>query len=96
MIAAPAAPRQYTYATVPLRCEYLRQAALFEARTYSLPKVMPGGNAVIYDADDWTHNFKRGKVIRYSYFTGLHTIHFDSMAEGDFKGWEIIKAKRML
>jgi hypothetical protein len=92
MIAAPTTPRLYTVSSVPLRREYLRQASLFDGRTYPLPNVLPGGEAVIVDADDWTHNFKKGTVIRYSYLSGLHTIYFESMAEGGFKGWEIMKA----
>ena len=92
MIAAPAALHQYTIATLPLRCEYLRQASLFEERDYPLPTVLPGQEVVIYDAENWQDNFKRGRVIAYSYFTGLHTILFDSVSEGDFKGWEIMKA----
>jgi hypothetical protein len=92
MIGAPEAPRLYTVASVPLRSECLRQASLFEAITYSLPTVLPGGQAVIVDADDWLHNFKKGTVIRYSYRSGLHTILFDSVSEGDFKGWEIMQA----
>jgi len=82
----------FTSGTVPLHPDYLRQASLFDEATYPLPTVIPGRNAVIVDADDWSHNFKKGIVMRYSYFSGLHTIHIASMAEGDFKGWEIMKA----
>jgi hypothetical protein len=92
MLAAPIAQHRLTIATVPLRCEYLRQASLFEEETYQLPTVLPGERAVIFDADDWTHNFKQGTVTAYNHATGLHTIRFDSTAEGTFKGWEIIKA----
>ena len=83
---------QFTSGSVPLHPDYLRQASLFEDRDYPLPTVMLGEEAVIFDADDWTHNFKKGTVIAYNYATGLHTIHFDSMAEHQFLGREIIKA----
>src|SRR6266480_6552653 len=82
----------FTSGTVPLHPDYLRQASLFDEATYPLPTVMQGGKAVIVYADEWSHNFKKGTVIRYSYFSGLHTIHFDSMAAGDFFGREIMKA----
>jgi hypothetical protein len=85
MIVVTTVQQQFNTANVPLRCEYLRQASLFDERDYPLPTVMPGKVAVIFDADDWTLNFKRGTVTAYSYFSGLHTIYFDSMAEGNFK-----------
>jgi hypothetical protein len=95
MIAAPAARHQLTYSNVPLRPDFLRQASLFDKGAYPLPKVFPGQEAVIVDADCWQHNFKRGKVLRYSFFTGLHTILFDSVSEADFYGREIIPARQV-
>ena len=93
MIVAPAPPQEFTTATVPLRCDYLRQASLFGERTYPLPKVLPDQKAVIVDGDNWQDNFKRGIVSGYSFFTVLHTIHFNSVLEGPFFGREIIKAR---
>ena len=80
----------FNYATVPLRAEYLFQASLFDERTYPLPKVLPGRDAVVVDADCWQHNFKRGRVLSFSFLTGLHTILFDSVSEGAFFGREIM------
>jgi hypothetical protein len=91
MIAATPVRQQFTSATVPLHRSYLRQASLFDERTYPLPNVLPGREAVITDADEWQDNFKGGTVIRYSYFTGLHTLRIESMLERDFYGREIIK-----
>jgi hypothetical protein len=92
MIAVPTMQQQFDIANVPLRSEYLRQASLFDERDYPLPTVLPGRIAVIIDADDWTHNFKRGRVLSYSFFTGVHTIQFDSVSEGAFYGLEIMQA----
>ncbi len=92
MIALPKA-QQLTVSSVPLRPDCLHQASLFDERAYPLPAVLPGEKAVVYDADSWQDNFKRGTVIHYSYFTGLHTIRFDSITvERRFYGREIIKA----
>jgi hypothetical protein len=91
MIEAPAVKQQFTIANVPLHPAFLRQASLFDEATYPLPSVLPGQEAVIIDADDWTHNFKKGMVIAYNYATGLHIIRFGSVAEDEFLGREIIK-----
>jgi len=97
MIAAPSdnasEEERFAFANVPLRRDYLRQASLFDERDYPLPAVLPGGEAVIVDADDWTHNFKKGTVTAYNYATGLHTIHFDSLSEDEFFGREIRKPR---
>jgi hypothetical protein len=90
----PVRMQPVSYATVPLSSEYLSQASLFDKRVYPLPKVLPEEFAVIVDADAWQHNFKRGRVLRYSYVTGLHTILFDSVSEAEFYGREIIQAKK--
>ena len=50
---------QFMYALVPLRSGFLRQASLFDERTYPLPEVIPGEAAVIEDSDEWGDNFKR-------------------------------------
>ena len=96
MLAAPCdnamEEEQFAYATVPLHRDYLRQASLFDERDYPLPAVLPGGEAVIIDADDWTHNFKKGTVIAYDYTTGLHTIQFAGVSAAEFFGREIRKA----
>jgi hypothetical protein len=84
---------RFAFAKVPLHRDYLRQASLFADRDYPLPNVLPGGEAVIVDADDWTHNFKKGTVTAYNYATGLHTIHFDSLSEDEFLGREIMKSR---
>jgi hypothetical protein len=97
MIAAPrdnaSEEEQFAFAKVPLHRDYLRQASLFDERDYPLPAVLPGGEAVIVDADDWMHNFKKGRVTAYNYATGLHTIHFASIVDHDFYGREIRKAR---
>jgi hypothetical protein len=90
----PVRMQPVSYATVPLSSEYLSQASLFDKEVYPLPKVLPGQEAVIVDADEWQHNFKRGRVLSYSYVTGLHTILFDSVSASDFYGREIIQAKK--
>ena len=92
MLHAPTR-HQCSIATVPLRRDCLRQASLFDERDYPLPAVLPGGEAVIIDADNWTHNFKKGRVTAYNYATGLHTIHFDSLSEDEFFGREIRKPR---
>ncbi len=84
---------QFAFANVPLHRDYLRQASLFDERDYPLPCVLPGGEAVIVDADDWTHNFKKGTVTAYNYATGLHTVHFAGIVDRDFYGREIRKAR---
>ena len=83
---------QFIYSLVPLRRDFLQQASLFEERTYPLPKVLPGQEAVIVDCDTWQDNFKRGMVRRYNFLTGLHTIQIESVEELDFYGREIRKA----
>ncbi len=96
------AKQQYTYANVPLRREHLRQPALLETmfpnRLYYLPKIAPGQEAFIYDADQWqAYNGKEGTVTAYSYFTGLHTIAIEGRrrtSEGYFLGREIMKPRR--
>jgi len=80
---------EFMYSIVPLRSGFLRQASLFEERTYPLPKVIPGEAAVIVDSDQWQDNFKRGIVTAYSYETGLHTIQIDSIETLDCYGREI-------
>jgi|GraSoi2013_115cm_1033766.scaffolds.fasta_scaffold62426_1 hypothetical protein len=97
MIAAPLDTplirEQLAISQVPLRCECLRQAALFEERTYPLPKVLPGREAIIVDAACQILNFRRGIVTTYSYFTGLHTINVESMIDCGFLGREIVRAR---
>jgi hypothetical protein len=97
MIAAPSdnamEEEQFAYANVPLHRDYLRQASLFDERDYPLPAVLPGGEAVIVDADDWTHNFKKGRVTAYNYATGLHIIRFAGVSEVEFFGREIRKPR---
>jgi len=66
-------PQRYTTAAVPLCREHLHQPALcdllFPSRAYPLPKVVPGHEALIYDADAWhVWNGRRGIVTRYSFF----------------------------
>src|SRR5260370_36874998 len=92
MIEAPHAndEEQFVYALVPLRSGFLRQASLFDGKTYPLPKVLPGRAAVIVDGDEgWQDNFKRGMVTTYDFLTGLHTIKIESIEELDFCGREI-------
>ncbi len=53
--------QHYTHANVPLKGEHLRQQALMETmfpgRLYYLPKIVPGQEAFVYDADEWqTYN----------------------------------------
>src|SRR6266446_1059102 len=96
MLAAPCdnamEEEQVAFASVPLHRDYLRQASLFDERDYPLPAVLPGGEEVIVDADDWTHNFKKGTVTAYNYATGLHTIQFAGVSAAEFFGREIRKA----
>jgi len=96
MLAAPSdfarEEEQVAYATVPLHRDYVRQGSLFDERDYPLPAVLPGGEVVIIDADDWTHNFKKGRVTAYNYATGLHTIQFAGVSVAEFFGREIRKA----
>ena len=95
MRAAPTKRRHYCIATVPLRCEHLRQTSLFDERTYPLPKVLPGSTAVIVDSDEgWQDNFKRGIVTNYDFLTGLHTIQIESIEALDCYGREIRKTLR--
>ena len=96
MIEAPHAndEEQFVYALVPLRSGFLRQASLFDGKTYPLPKVLPGRAAVIVDSDEWGDNFKRGIVSSYNYLTGLHTIQIESIETLDCYGREIRKALR--
>ena len=92
MIVAPFAPHVVTSATVPLHSDYQQQASLFGERIYPLPKVLPGMETVIEDGDEYQDNFKRGIVTSYSFFTGLHTIHFESVSDDQFYGRESIQA----
>jgi len=96
MIEAPHAndEEQFVYALVPLRSGFLRQASLFDGKTYPLPKVLPGRAAVIVDSDEWGDNFKRGIVSSYNFLTGLHTIQIESIEALDCYGREIRKALR--
>ena len=93
MIVTLTKRQHYCIATVPLRSEHLRQASLFDERTYLLPKVLPGRAAVIVDSDEgWQDNFKRGIVTNYDFLTGLHTIQIESIEELDCYSREIVKA----
>jgi hypothetical protein len=97
MIEAPlsnANEEQFMYALVPLRSGLLRQASLFDERTYPLPQVIPGEAAVIIDSDTWQDNFKRGIVRRYNYLTGVHTIEIERSETLDCYGREIRNALR--
>src|SRR5258708_27792794 len=97
MIEAPNAndEEQFVYALVPLRSAFLRQASLFDGKTYPLPKVLPGRAAVIVDSDEgWQDNFKRGMVTNYDFLTGLHTIQIESLEELDCCGIDIRRAFR--
>ncbi len=97
MIEAPHAndEEQFVYALVPLRSGFLRQASLFDGKTYPLPKVLPGRAAVIVDSDEgWQDNFKRGMVTNYDFLTGLHTIQIESSETLDCCGREIRNALR--
>ncbi len=92
-------PQPYTTATVPLLREHLYQPALcdplFPGRAYPLPKIVPGQEALIYDADAWdVWNGRRGIVLSYSFFTGLHTMLVERIWELDFYGREIMKGRR--
>jgi hypothetical protein len=84
--------QQLAVSQIPLRCEYLRQASLFEERTYPLPQVLPGQEAIIADADCQIFNFRRGIVTAYSYFTGLYTINQESNFSLGFSEQEIVRA----
>ena len=95
-----AAQQIFTEVTVPLRREYLRQPSLldplFPGRAYFLPKIVPGQEARISDADQWGYNGKEGTVTHYSHFTGLHTIALEGTSntyEDHFLGREIMKAR---
>jgi hypothetical protein len=95
MIEAPlenANEEQFMYSIVPLRRDFLCQAGLFDERTYSLPKVLPGQFAVITDADECEDNFKRGRVIAYDYSRGTHTILIESREVNNLYGYEIVRA----
>ncbi len=97
MIEAPNAndEEQFVYALVPLRSSFLRQASLFDGKTYPLPEVLPGRAAVIVDSDEGRQdNFKRGMVTNYDFLTGLHTIQIESIEELDCYGREIRRALR--
>ncbi len=95
MKVAPIKRQHYCIATVPLCCEHLRQASLFDQRMYPLPKVLPGRAAVIVDGDEgWQDNFKRGMVTTYDFLTGLHTIQIESIEALDCYEREIRKALR--
>jgi hypothetical protein len=97
MIEAPpnnANEEEFMYSIVPLRSGFLRQASLFDERTYPLPQVIPGEAAVIIDSDTWQDNFKRGSVRRYNYLTGVHTIEIESSETLDCYGREIRNALR--
>jgi hypothetical protein len=95
MLAVSTKRQHYCIATVPLHCEQLRQAALFDERIYPLPKVLPGRAAVIVDSDEgWQDNFKRGMVTNYDFLTGLHTIQIESIEALDCYGREIRNALR--
>ncbi len=85
---------EFVYSIVPLRSGFLRQASLFDERTYPLPQVKPGEAAVIIDSDTWQDNFKRGIVRRYNYLTGVHTIEIESSETLDCYGREIRNALR--
>jgi len=75
MIAVSTKRQHYCIAAVPLRREHLRQASLFDERTYLPPKVLLGRAAVIVDSDEgWQDNFKRGMVTNYDFLTGIYTI----------------------
>ena len=103
MKEAPEAGQPFTSATVPLRREYFRQPVLldpfFPERSYLLPKIVPGQEARVCDADyQWeAYNGREGTVTHYSYFTGLHTIAFGGR-RGTYAGYflarEIMKARR--
>src|SRR5258708_39883412 len=81
---------QFVYALVPLRYGFLRQASLFDGKTYPLPKVLPGRAVVIVDSDEgWQDNFKRGMVTHYDFLTGLHTIQIESSEQLDCYAREI-------
>ena len=97
MIEAPHAndEEQFVYALVPLRSGFLRQASLFDGKTYPLPEVLSGRAAVIVDSNEgWQDNFKRGMVTNYDFLTGLHTIQIESSEELDCYGREIRRALR--
>src|SRR5260370_32004431 len=93
MIVTLTKRQRYCIATAPLRSEQLRQASLFDERTYLLPKVLPGRAAVIVDSDEgWQDNFKRGIVTNYDFLTGLHTIQIESIEELEWYRRELVKA----
>ena len=97
MIEAPlsnANEEEFRYSIVPLRSGFLRQASLFDERTYPLPQVIPREAAVIIDSDTWQDNFKRGIVRRYNYLTGVHTLEIESSETLDCYGREIRHALR--
>src|SRR5260370_7241085 len=72
MRAAPTKRRHYCIATVPLRCEHLRQTSLFDERTYPLPKVLPGTTAEIVHTDNaCQHHFNPPTLTTYPSFTAL-------------------------
>ncbi len=63
--------RRFTYATVPLRREFLRQPVLpgffYAERSNPLPELTEGQQCRVYDADEWQRdNRKEGLVKRYS------------------------------
>src|SRR3989440_10600038 len=92
MIEAPlnnANEEELMYALVPLRSGFLCQASLFDERTYPLPEVIPGEEAVIVDSDRRQYNFKRGIVTAYSYDTLLHTMQIYSIDTLDCYGTAI-------
>ncbi len=87
---------QPTIATVPLTRAHLVQPELFNSTTtHYLPKIAPGGEAHVYDADEWQKfNGRRGIVTKYSYFSGWHTLKFEDGKEYEFAGREIMKVRR--
>ncbi len=64
-------------------------------KSYPLPLVAPGQEALIIDADyEWEMwNGRRGIVTAYSFFRGLHTIEVDGFWPIALLGREIMKAR---
>ncbi len=85
----------FTYMSVPLRRDHLRQPNLFDPKkTVPLPKYALGEQLWVYDADDWqAYNGIEGTLVHYSMVRSLYTIRTRHGRELSFIEREIMKAE---